>query len=297
MSRVLVLHPSAKINLTLRVGPRRSDGFHDVRTLFQSIALSDQLTITERRGPFALSTSAPGVPADDTNLVSRAAGTLWQALGRPGEPRDAHVRLVKHIPVAAGLGGGSADAAAALIGLNLIWQGRFDRADLSRIGATLGSDVPFFLLGGTALGTGKGEELYPVDDLPRLSVVIVKPAFGVSAADAYRWLDEDRAGAIEEARPRRGLDLDVGWPMGPLSLVNDLEGPVVARHPMVGEILTALVRAGARAAAMTGSGSAAFGVFPGPMSRAALRSLDRPDWLVILTRTVNRRETSRRMLV
>ena len=120
MSRTLVLRPPAKINLTLRVGPLRGDGFHDVRTLLQSIALSDTLTVTARRGPFALAAGGPGVPTDETNLVSRAAAALWRALGRDGEPRDAHVKLVKQIPLAAGLGGGSADAAAALVALNVV---------------------------------------------------------------------------------------------------------------------------------------------------------------------------------
>jgi 4-diphosphocytidyl-2-C-methyl-D-erythritol kinase len=296
MTRVLVLRPSAKINVMLRVGPPRPDGFHEVRTLLQSVALSDRLTIAERRGPFALVSSSPGVPADESNLVTRAAVALWRALGRSGEPRDAHVRLVKQIPVAAGLGGGSADAAAALVGLHHVWQGRLERSDLARIGATLGADVPFFLGGGTALGAGRGDELYPVDDLPRFPVVIVKPSFGVATRDAYRWLDEDRARGSDGAGDgRRPHELDVGWPTGPIALVNDLQAPVAARHPAIAEIIAALMRAGARAAAMTGSGSGVFGVFAGPVPRAALRALERPDWLVILTRTSDRREAGRRI--
>src|SRR6188508_1664743 len=103
MSRVLILRPSAKINLTLRVGALRPDGFHEVRTLMQSIALCDRVTLSARRGPFILAASSPGVPTDRTNLVAVAAERLWRAAGRSGEPRDVHVRLVKEIPVAAGL--------------------------------------------------------------------------------------------------------------------------------------------------------------------------------------------------
>src|SRR5215831_2807480 len=148
----LVLRPSAKINLTLDVGVRRADGYHDVRTVLQSIALHDVLKIASGRGTLELVVSNAVVPADPTNLVWRAAKALWSALGRDGEPAGARLTLDKHIPVGAGLGGGSADAAAALVGLNRLWRGRRSRADLIKIAATLGADVPFFLVGGTAVG-------------------------------------------------------------------------------------------------------------------------------------------------
>jgi len=294
MSRTLVLRPPAKINLTLRVGPLRGDGFHDVRTLLQSIALSDTLTVTARRGPFALAAGGPGVPTDETNLVSRAAAALWRALGRDGEPRDAHVKLVKQIPLAAGLGGGSADAAAALVALNVVWEGRRSRRDLARIGGTLGADVPFFLQGGTALGAGRGDEIYPVDDAARLGVVIVKPSFGVATADAYRWLDEDRAAGVADA-PAVSRDVDLGWAAGPIALVNDLQGPVARRHAPVDDIVNTLAKAGALGAAMTGSGSAVFGLFPEAQAPRAARRLKRADWLVQVTRTLSRREAARRI--
>ena len=296
MRPALVLRPSAKINLMLRVGPARGDGYHDVRTLLQSLALSDTLTISARSGPFGLSTRAPGVPADHTNLVWRAAECLWAELGRGGTARDAHVRLDKQIPPAAGLGGGSADAAAALVGLNTIWEARKSRRDLVRMAATLGADVPFFLFGGTALGVDRGDEVYPIDDIGRFGVVLIKPSFGVSAADAYRWLDEDRGapGTPRAESPRR-FDLDVGWPNGPVTLGNDLEAPVARRHPGIGEMVEACVKEGALGAAMTGSGSAVFGVFPESGARRAAQRLQRPDWLVLLTRTLGRREAARRL--
>jgi 4-diphosphocytidyl-2-C-methyl-D-erythritol kinase len=295
MSRTVVLRPSAKINLTLHVGAVRPDGFHEIRTLLQSLALSDTLTFSARPGPFALSVRAPGVPADRSNLIWRAAELLWTSSGRAGEPRDAHVKLEKHIPVAAGLGGGSADAAAALAGLNQIWNTRRSRRDLMTLGAQLGSDVPFFLQGGTALGVGRGDELYPIDDISPFGVIVLKPSFGVATADAYRWFDEDRAHAGAEATTPvvRRHEVEVGWPGGAVTLFNDLEGPVGQRHAAIGEMIGACIREGALAAAMTGSGSAVYGIFPPAVARRALKALQRPDWLVILTRTATRREAAR----
>jgi len=295
MSRTLTLHPPAKVNLTLRVGPRGDDGFHDVRTLLQTIAMSDTLRMTVRRGPFVLDTRTPGVPSDRTNLVWRAADLLWKAAGRPGDPRDVHVRLDKSIPAAAGLGGGSADAAAALAGLNLLWETRQPRREMLRIAAQLGSDVAFFLQGGTALGAGRGDEIYPVDDASRLGLIVIKPSFGVSTADAYRWLDEDRAAAVAATNTRPPRDLDIGWSSGPVTLGNDLEAPVARRQPVIQEMVDACFREGAQAAAMTGSGSAVFGVFSEANAKRAARRLQRPDWLVILTRTISRREAARRL--
>lgn len=295
MARTLTLHPPAKINLTLRVGARRDDGFHDVRTLMQSIALGDTLKITSRRGPFVLDARAPGVPADRSNLVWRAAELLWRATGGEGEPRNAHVRLDKAIPSAAGLGGGSADAAAALAGLNLIWEARRSRRDLIRLAAEIGADVPFFLQGGTALGTGRGDEVYPVDDITKLGLVVIKPSFGVTTADAYRWLDDDREARVAEAETEGRREIDVGWPSGPVRLANDLESAVARRHPGIQEMISACLREGAMGAAMTGSGSAVFGVFAEVNAKRAARRLQRPDWLVLLTRTLTRREAARRV--
>jgi 4-diphosphocytidyl-2-C-methyl-D-erythritol kinase len=296
MPRSLVLRPSAKINLTLRVGPRRLDGYHDVRTLMQSIAVSDTLTFTARGGPFALATHAPGVPAGPENIVWRAAALLWQSAGRPGDPRDAHVRLDKKIPAAAGLGGGSADAAAALTALNVLWGLRRSRHDLVQLAAQIGSDVPFFLQGGTALAAGRGEEIYPVDDISRLGVIVIKPSFGVSTAEAYSWLDADRDHPAGDppTRGSRSRPVDVGWASGPIELANDLQAPVARRHPAILDMVEACLREGAAAAAMTGSGSAVYGLFAEAVARRAVRRIQRPDWLVLLTRTLSRRESGRR---
>lgn len=295
MARAVVLRPPAKINLMLRVGSRRADGYHDVRTLIQAIAISDTLTLTPRRGPFALQARSPGVPSDQSNLVWRAAEVLWRAAGRTGEPRDVHVRLEKSIPAGAGLGGGSADAAAALVGLNSVWELRRPRRELMRLAADLGADVPFFLQGGTGLGVGRGDEVYPVDDIERLGIIVIKPSISVSTAEAYRWLDEDRERAATSAENRAPRELDVGWAGGPIALVNDLEPPVSRRHPVITEMTEACLREGGMAAVMTGSGSAVFGVFPEAVGSRAAKRLQRPDWLVLLTRTLSRQECTRRL--
>ena len=252
----LTLRASAKINLDLQVGTRRPDGYHDLQTLLQTLDLHDTVTIESRRGPFALDGDATLMPLDETNLVWRAAAALWRAAGKSGAPRGVHVRVTKRIPSRAGLGGGSSDAAAALAGLSRVWRLSTTLADLMPVAAMLGSDVPFFLVGGTALGLGRGERLYPLTNLPRRHVVIVVPDFGVSTPDAYRWLAEDRASSAAPGSPN-----SEPWTLEPGGWRNDLEGPVERRQPAVGVIRQRLSAAGAELARMSGSGSAVFGLF------------------------------------
>jgi 4-diphosphocytidyl-2-C-methyl-D-erythritol kinase len=263
----LTLPAFAKINLSLRVGERRADGFHDVRTILQGIDLADRVTCVSRRGPFEIVCSMPGVPADRTNIVWTAAQRLWEAAGREGQPRDARVTLHKKIPPRAGLGGGSSDAAAALLALARLWKLKVSDHAVFAIAATLGSDVPYFLIGGTALGLGRGEDVYPLEDLPRLWVVLVFPPFGITTADAYRWLDDGRERGNVAARTVRIASAGPGWlgRVGPAQ--NDLEAPVIERHPVIGKLIDRLVKMGAAFAAMSGSGSTVFGVFT--TSRAA----------------------------
>jgi 4-diphosphocytidyl-2-C-methyl-D-erythritol kinase len=198
------------------------------------------------------------VPVDRTNLVWRAAQKLWAAAGRDGEARDAVVTLDKHIPMQAGLGGGSSDAAAALLALRQAWKLRVADEALFAIAAGLGSDVPFFFVGGTALGLGRGEEVYPLADLPRWWVVLIFPPFGVATADAYEWLDRSRARASEAPAPRYLPDT---WLGRMVPLVNDLERPVIERHPVIRKLTERLTTLGASMSAMSGSGSTVFGVF------------------------------------
>ncbi len=291
-SRAMRVRAHAKVNLMLRVGARRADGFHPLQTVFQSLALHDTLEVTPRPGPFELTCSDPGVPVDDSNLVTRAARALWTALGRKGEPRGVAVHLTKHIPMQAGLGGGSSDAASALTTLAHLWRRRGVRVDLAGIGAALGSDVPYFLLGGTALGLSRGDDLYPLDDLQAFHVVLALPAFGVATADAYRWFDEGCPPAADVQR-RREAAIEA-WPGRRLALVNDLEAPVARRHPEIAAARRTLESAGAEAALMTGSGSAVFGLFAGEApARRAARAVAESGLVALITRTVDRRTCQR----
>jgi 4-diphosphocytidyl-2-C-methyl-D-erythritol kinase len=270
--RSLSVHAFAKINLMLAVHGRRSDGLHEVRTILQTVDLCDRLTFVRRAGPWRLRCKGADVPEDRNNLVWRAAMELWQASGRSGEPRDLSIVVTKRIPVRAGLGGGSSDAAATLVGLSRLWGLGIATRALDEIARRLGADVPFFLTGGTALGIGRGDEIFPLADLPPWWALIVTPEFGVSTSDAYAWNDEDRdrtGSAVMEPLDRR---LERTW-LGHLpALANDLEPAVARRHPSIAEITGELRNQGAMLAAMSGSGSAVFGLFP---SEGAARSVRR----------------------
>ena len=288
-ARRVVARAHAKVNLDLRVLGSRADGYHELRTVFQTIDLHDILTAQEKPGPFTLKCRTPGVPLDGRNLAWRAAAALWKAIGRAGDPCDTVITIEKHIPLEAGLGGGSADAAAALHVLARLWGGA-PMSLLREVASGIGSDVPFFLSGGTALGLGRGEEIYPLVDLPRHFVVVVRPPFGVSTAEAYGWYDEDRAAGVRD--PRGDLQiLPVPWPTRAAQRVNDLEPPVLRRHPEIGAIKAALREAGAVASAMSGSGSAVFGLFrTRPAAARAAQALSRSGSTAVLSRTISRAE-------
>jgi 4-diphosphocytidyl-2-C-methyl-D-erythritol kinase len=280
----------AKINLSLRVLGRRADGYHELRTIFQSIALHDTLTIRRRRGAFRLACDNPACPVDESNLVWRAADRMWRAAGRRGAVRDVSVELTKRIPLQAGLGGGSSDAAAALRAFARRW--RVDESAVRRAAADLGADVPYFLEGGTVLGLERGDLLFPLIDYPPASVVVALPAFGVSTKDAFAWWSH-RSGGSGGSRRLVGSDLE-GWAGYGDALVNDLQAPVEARHPEIARLVRFLRAEGAAHAAMSGSGSAVFGLFArrrdAARAAAALEAA-RPRYkvsAVVVTKTLNR---------
>jgi 4-diphosphocytidyl-2-C-methyl-D-erythritol kinase len=275
----------AKINLGLRVLGARPDGYHELRTTFQTLVLHDTLRFSAVRGPFEIVCDDPACPVDQSNLVWRAAERLWRAAGRRGEPCGVRVRLAKRIPLQAGLGGGSSDAAAALRALAKLWRVTLGRDRLRRIAVQLGADVPFFLEGGTVLGLNRGDVLRPLADWPASWVVLVIPNFGVSAKEAYGWWDSAGRPALRlDARP------EIGGRASSIGLCgNDLEGPVAARHPEVSRIVAALTRTGAGHAAMSGSGSAVFGLFDDRRAaEAAARTLGRRSRRALVTRTLSR---------
>jgi 4-diphosphocytidyl-2-C-methyl-D-erythritol kinase len=253
--RRLVLQAAAKVNLGLEILGRRDDGYHEIATVMQAVDLSDRLIIEDAE-TLEFRTGSPDVPADGANLAARAAATLRDAAG---SSRGAKIVLDKRIPVAAGLGGGSADAAAVLIGLNRLWGLRWSSERLAEVAVRLGMDVPFFLRGGVAVGTGRGERLRSIDG-GAMALVLVNPGTRVSTAEAYGrvtpalYSDGERVRALtrtigsrDPARIARHL-------------YNALEDAVGPAQPEIGRVEEALRAAGALGVAMSGSGPTVFGV-------------------------------------
>jgi 4-diphosphocytidyl-2-C-methyl-D-erythritol kinase len=259
-SRAVRVRAFAKLNLGLRVLYRRPDGYHELRTVFQTISLADQLEIYFAR---ARNTriAIEGTPEIPDNLVERAAHAVMEALSIHG---NISFRLKKNIPTGAGLGGGSSDAAAVLLALPVLARKALPSDVLFKLATELGSDVPFFLHGGTALGLGRGEELYPLPDLPAARGLLVVPKIHSSTAEAYRDLSP-RLTSIPLQNKLNSFQQEV-WRGGEDGRIatdeNDFEQVVFGRHQDLRQIKEQLLRFGARPAAMTGSGSAIFGIFP-----------------------------------
>ncbi len=259
------LRALAKINASLKVLHKRADGFHELRTIFQTISLADTLAIEfapARRTSVEL-ISGLDIPPEE-NLVVRAARAVMDAMRTTGRVRFV---LEKRIPAGGGLGGGSSDAAAVLLGLPPLAGVDLPLATLIEIAGELGSDVPFFLLGGTALGTGRGAELYPLPDAPMRRGLLVSPGIAISTADAYRALGRGLTMASESCNMDSFRALS--WSLGsgdfaeawPACGENDFEPFAFERYPLLKEIRRKLERYGARPAMMSGSGSSLFGIF------------------------------------
>jgi 4-diphosphocytidyl-2-C-methyl-D-erythritol kinase len=276
----------AKINLSLRVLGRRPDGYHGLRTTFQTLALHDTLTLTTADGAFDLTCTDPRCPVDSTNLVWRAAEAIWRAARRRGTPTNVRVRLHKRVPMQAGLGGGSSDAAAALRAFQALWQVKIGGDRLRRLAATLGADVPFFLEGGRAIGIDRGDVVEARPDVPPSWIVLVIPDFGVSTKDAFAWWDADAF-----ARRRRSTSADAPTHA---EFQNDLQAVVGRRHPAIEDIARSLTAFGATLASMSGSGSAVFGCFASRRAASSAAAQLRSAWSrVFLTRTIGRTEFRR----
>jgi len=279
----------AKVNLLLRVLGRRTDGYHEIHTIFQTVTLHDRLTFAPaEEGHFSLECDTPGVPADERNLVWRAARALRE---RYGVRSGAHIRLEKRIPAGGGLGGGSSDAAAALVGLSNLWGLETDAVELSKIGMRLGADVPFFLTGGTALGTGTGADITPLKDLPEQHLVVITPGVEVPTAEAYGALKapaltkEGGVANLSVSRTEAGIYDSLCEVMS-----NDFEAVVSGLYPSIGRARDALMEAGARCAMLSGSGASVFGVFEtkGDAGRAGLALEGRAGWRVFQCATLSR---------
>lgn len=274
----------AKVNLDLRVTATRPDGYHELETIFQTIALADVLTLMPDAGPFRLTSDMPGLPLGADNLAVQGAVAVARELGRDLEGWRLH--LEKRVPAEAGLGGGSADAVAAARLVLAAFGARWTADRLAMLLAPLGSDVAFFVAGGTALGRGRGDELTPLADLPDHAVLLVRPGIGVSTREAYGWFD---AGPAPAPAAPQALPADAAaWPVFFETCRNDLQPAVVARHPEIGDGVRRLVSARSRLTLMSGSGSALFGLFASDADLAPIAAGWPPDWQVWPTRTLGR---------
>jgi len=254
MAARLRLRSLAKINLDLRVLHKRGDGFHEIRTVFQTISLADTIEIEYRAGRARVDiVSNLNISG---NIIERAADMVLGAIGRTGQLRFV---LKKRIPLGGGLGGGSSNAATVLLGLPRLLGKPLPLGKLWELAAELGSDVPFFLLGGTALGIGRGHEIYPLPDVPQRPALVVAPGIHVSTPDAYRALG--RGTAEEPSADSIQAFLPVAWAVGASGWTNDFEPVVFREHPQLKSIKGKLLKLGARPAMMSGSGSSVFGVF------------------------------------
>ena len=252
----------AKVNLGLEVLGTREDGYHELRTLFQTIDLHDDIVLRPRPKGITVHCDHPGVPLDDTNLAVRAA----RDLARYGRiDRGVEIRITKRIPVAGGLGGGSSNAAAVLMALDRIWGLGLGPAGLHPLARRLGADVPFFLVGGTALGLARGDEVYALHRQVRAHVVLVDPGMPVSTAAVFRRIDAYLTPRENSHTIFRFVSRDLEGGRVFAVLANDLEKAALEEAPGLSEqvqrIRGVLVQEGAALSALSGSGSSFFGIF------------------------------------
>lgn len=295
MSTPIAVRCPAKINLALRILGRRADGNHELETVYQTVDLWDTLEVRSAAG-LSLRCGDADVPEDGSNLVVRAAGLLRE---RASVTLGADFHLRKGIPVGGGMGGGSADAAVALIALDRLWRLGLSRAEMTDLGSRLGADVPFFLTGGTALGRGRGERIEPLPFVGEWPLLLGIPPFGISTAEVYRRFDEASDG---DRGPERRLtpptnDVSVTrflafkLPEGNdfEFVAHDLEAVVFEGWPELIAFRDALLEVGASRAHLSGSGSTVFGVFPDSATRDAARTAllgAFPEWRLRPTRTI-----------
>lgn len=284
----LIVHAPAKINLILRVLARRSDGYHNLWSIMHTVDLEDEVRIrvTSSEPGVRLRCDTEGLSTDHTNLVARAASAV---LDQAQLPVGVDVELRKRIPMGAGLGGGSSDAAATILGLNHVLKLGWSPAKMAEVGQALGSDVAFFVFSPSAIVSGRGETVRPVTVEGKRWIVLVKPPFGVETKWAYQQL----AGTRTEVRPlsanHQALDRRdrLTWAELSAAAENDFEHPVFVAHPVLLQIRSTLIELGARCALLSGSGATVFGLFDEESTarRAEGRMREHPDLKVFVVPT------------
>ena len=287
--RTLTLPAFAKINWRLRVLGKREDGYHEIDTVLQTVSVHDLLTVTVTDDPtITLSCDDRTVPSDKHNLIWRAASALK---ARYSVNRGASMRLEKRIPVQAGLGGGSSDAAVTLIALAHLWEIEAPEVDLIDLAADLGNDVPFFLYGGTARGTDTGKTISPLADAPETYSVALKPNANIATTKAYHMLNAHTLTSSDSKFIlSSSLVDDFADILGPKRLRNDFEAVAFQLKPEIERAKAGLLKAGARAAMLAGSGSAVFGIFDNQDAQErAIQAIElEAGWRVFPCKTVGR---------
>ena len=286
---VLSLPSFAKINLHLQVVGRRADGFHDLCTVFQTISLHDKLSVAPA-GEIQMTCGDDRLPADERNLVMRAALSLRH---KTGVQCGARIHLDKRIPAPGGLGGGSSNAAMALLALRKLWSLPLTIDQLHPIAASLGADVPFFLYGGTALGMGRGEVIEPIEDFREDFMLVVAPDVAVATREAFKRLNA-RALTKQEAKRKLQIcrfDLESA-DFKYTSFKNDFETTVFAAYPEVERVKNTLLDLGSERAMLSGSGGSVFAIFDKEETRqTALKALDdEVNWRKFAVATISRDE-------
>ncbi len=284
---VFTLPSFAKLNLDLRVIGKRDDGYHELFTVFQTVSLCDEITF-EDSDSVEMTSSHRGIPTDGRNLIVKSGNVLRE---RFAVTAGAKMHLRKRIPAPGGLGGGSSNAAVALIGLNRLWRLDISFEEMLEIAATLGSDVPFFLYGGTAMGFGSGTEIEPISDIREKYLLIVTPDVHVSTADAFKGLNSPSL--TTEASERILLNCRFNAESLDLrhtALKNDFEPTVFSSHPQIALVRQTLLDLDAINALMSGSGASVFAVFDKEETRqTAIKALDEQvNWRKFAAATISR---------
>jgi 4-diphosphocytidyl-2-C-methyl-D-erythritol kinase len=290
MMKSFTLPSFAKINWFLRVLGRRDDGFHEICTVFQTVSLHDNLTFSEA-GEIVLTCDQPDIPTGERNLIVRAANILREKFGIK---TGAKIHLEKRIPAPGGLGGGSSNAAIALVGLARLWQIEIKFAELCEIGARLGSDVPFFFFGGSALGAGRGTEIFPLDEAEREEkfMLVVAPQIDVPTAEAFAGLNAARLTNRSSKSILKICRIEAEkLNLRQSALINDFEPTVFRIQPEIKRVKEKLLEFGASSALMSGSGASVFAVFDKEETRqATINALEEkePNWRKFAVATISR---------
>ncbi|MFI5232081.1 MAG: 4-(cytidine 5'-diphospho)-2-C-methyl-D-erythritol kinase [Gemmatimonadales bacterium] len=258
-TRTARVEAQAKINLFLRILSREPSGYHQLETLFQRVALADSVVVRTGGNGRSLDCRGADTGPAEKNLAWRAAVAFAEAAGGPA---NFQIEIDKRIPVGGGLGGGSADAAAVLRALNALAERPLDEATLAGIAFSLGADVPYLLsTHALALGSGRGEKLFPLAPLAARPVLLAVPPFGVSSGDAFGWYADQKSSRVSGTRATLPVGRKLEWKMIAALAANDLESVVAEHHPEIAALRDGLRREGAIMAQMSGSGSGVFGVF------------------------------------